>query len=552
MRNTILSSLLKACTCVLAPFLLIGCNPEPAETVAYTLGSTIDSVTIDRHIAELAADKYGGRLPFSPGEALTLDYLERELSTLGLEPGNGDSYRQEVPMVEITGHPDPTVELITSGGKLNWTSGQDYMFFSDKPEPEATLDNSELIFAGFGIVAPEYGWNDYQDLDVRGKTVVVMVNDPGYYLEDSTKFNGKAMTYYGRYTYKYEEAARQGAAACLVIHETGAAGYPWFVIQSSWSGKRLNLNDTAGPALDISGWITLNAARQLFENSGVTGVKWFADATRPDFTAIPLRTSLTTTVRNDLRFDKSYNIIARLPGSERPEENIIYTAHWDHIGTGPVVNGDSIYNGALDNASGTALLLSIAEAFTKRPEPPLRSVVFLFVTAEEQGLWGSAYYVANPVYPLSGTVANLNIDGINPIGAARDLTITGKNHSEMDELAEAIATRQGRYVQGGQEPEKGYFFRSDHFNFAKAGVPVLYAQGGYEHALLGKEYAREQQDGFVANRYHQPSDEYRSGEWPLAGAVQDGELLFELGLELASGERWPKWKASSEFYVERK
>ena len=538
---------------VLLCLLAFGCQPkDAASSTSYApADAPIDSTTIDRHIAELASDKYGGRLPFSPGEALTLDYLEKELKALGLEPGNGNSYRQEVPMVEITGHPDEKITLEMPGGEVDWTFSKDYVTFSERGEEVTGVKNSELIFAGFGVVAPEYGWDDYKDLDVKGKTVVVMVNDPGYYLEDSTQFNGRTMTYYGRYTYKFEEAARQGAAGCLVIHETAAAGYPWFVVQSSWSGSRLNLPDDGEPKLDVAGWITLDAARELFTKSGVKDVKWFGAAMRPDFKAIPLNTELTTNVRNDLRFDKSYNIIARLPGAERPDENVTYTAHWDHIGVGPVVNGDSIYNGALDNASGTAQLLAIAEAFTKLPEPPARSVVFLFVTAEEQGLFGSAYYVANPVYPLDRTVANINIDGINPSGPAADLTITGMGHSEMDELAARIAEGQGRYTQGGQEPEKGYFYRSDHFNFAKRGVPVLYAKGGYEHQTLGKEYAKQQKDEFVAQRYHQPADEYRPGDWPLAGAVQDGELLFRVGLELANGDQWPGWRETSEFFVER-
>lgn len=537
--------------CFLPLLLVYACEDGSSTTSTAPASAQIDSTTIDRHLAELASDKYGGRLPFSAGEALTLDYLEGELKALGLEPGNGNSYRQEVPMVEITGHPATTIRLDMPGGEVDWKLSEDYMTFSERGEARSSVENSEVVFAGFGIVAPEYGWDDYAGLDVKGKTVVVMVNDPGYYLEDSTQFKGSEMTYYGRYTYKYEEAARQGAAACLVIHETGAAGYPWFVVQSSWSGAKLTLPDDGTPKLDVAGWITLDAAKQLFTNSGVEDVKWFAAAATPGFEAIDLHTRLTTYVDNDLRFDKSYNVIARLPGSERPEENIIYTAHWDHIGVGPAVDGDSIYNGALDNASGVAQLLSIAEAFTKQSAPPARSVVFLFVTAEEQGLWGSAYYVANPVYPLEKTVANINIDGVNFIGPAADLTITGIGHSEMDDFATRLAEAQGRYTQADLEPEKGYFYRSDHFNFAKRGVPVLYAAGGYEHQTLGKDYAKEKLDEFVATRYHQPADEYTSGEWPLGGAVQDGELLYRIGLELAEGEQWPKWRESSEFYTKR-
>ncbi|MEL7159396.1 MAG: M28 family peptidase [Bacteroidota bacterium] len=531
---------------------LASCGRAPENGTGDPETPLIDSATIDRHLAELAADKYGGRLPFSEGEQLTLDYLTRELQALGLEPGNGDSYLQEVPMVEITGYPDEIIGMAVPQGDLVWQLGPDYVIYSEKAQEENYVSDSELVFAGFGIVAPEYGWNDYADLDVKGKTVVVMVNDPGYYTEDDALFRGKEMTYYGRWTYKFEEAARQGAAGCLIIHETGAAGYPWFVVESSWSGTRLTLEPDGAPVLDVVGWISLQTAKDLFlaSEKSVPG-GWFKAATEPDFQAVPLGVELSTGVRNELRFDKSYNVIARLPGAERPEEHVVYTAHWDHIGVGPAVDGDSIYNGALDNASGTSLLLAIAEAYTKE-EAPARSVVFLFVTAEEQGLWGSAYYVNNPVFPLTDAVANINIDGINPIGEAADLTITGRGHSEMDALATAVAKTQNRYVQGDPEPEKGYFYRSDHFNFAKAGVPALYAAGGYDHRTRGKEYAQEQRDGFVAERYHQPADEYSAGAWPLGGAVQDGALLYRVGLDLARGERWPTWEKSSEFYVERK
>ncbi len=526
---------------------LASCGPAPENAGDITGTPLIDSATIDRHLATLASDEFGGRLPFSEGETLTLDYLETELKALGLAPGNGDSYRQEVPMVEITGYPDASVALRAPGQTLNWAQGEQIVTYSERAEAQASLENSELVFAGFGIVAPEYGWNDYEGIDVKGKTVVVMVNDPGYYTEDSTLFKGNQMTYYGRWTYKFEEAARQGAAGCLIIHEAGAAGYPWFVVQSSWSGTRLTLEPDGTPLLNVAGWITLDAAKELFQAGQPDITGWFGMATQPDFQAIPLKTKLSTGVRNELRFDKSNNIIATLPGATRPEEYIVYTAHWDHIGVGPAVNGDSIYNGALDNASGTSLLLSIAEAYTKMEQKPDRTVVFLFVTAEEQGLWGSAYYVNNPIFPLDKTVANINIDGINPSGKAKDLTITGAGHSEMDELAETIAVEQGRYAQPGQEPEKGYFYRSDHFNFAKKGVPALYAKGGYDHWSKGKAYAQAQKDNFVANRYHQPADEYTNGDWPLGGAVQDGELLFKVGLGLATSEQWPKWKAQSEF-----
>lgn len=531
--------------------LVLACQNTGEEiTDAPTLPG-IDSTTIDRHIAELAKDEYAGRMPFSAGEVKTLDYLEQAFRDLGLEPGNGDSYRQAVPMVEITGQPDTSIQLQGPGGTIDWRFTEDYVTFTDLPLEEVDVADAELVFCGFGIVAPEFGRDDYAGVDMEGKIAVVFVNDPGYYLEDSTQFSGKTMTYYGRYTYKFEEAARQGAAGAIVIHEPGAAGYPWFVVQSSWTGPRLLLAEDRSPKSPLNAWITLDAARDLFRASGVAEGRWLERALAADFSPVPLNLSLTTTVRNELRFDTSYNVIARLRGTETPDEHVLYTAHWDHIGVGPAVQGDSIYNGALDNASGTALLLTIAEAYTKLPESPARSVVFLSVTAEEQGLWGSAHYVNDPTYPLQDCVANLNIDGINPSGRSRDLTITGFGHSQMDDLAATVAESQGRYVQPEQEPEKGYFFRSDHFNFAKAGIPVLYAKGGYDHWERGKEYALAQRQEFVQYRYHQPADEYTTGAWPLAGAVQDGELYFRVGLDLAHSRQWPFWRPESAFFTER-
>lgn len=523
------------------------CNTtvEEAAPPSLTLAELplVDSAYMDEIIAELAADRYLGRLPFGPGEPLTLDYLEEQFRSMGIPV-----QRQEVPMVEITGASAPTIQMSGPGGNIDWAVGEDYMITTDQAEERILIEEAPLVFCGYGIVAPEYGHDDYAGLDMRGKIAVVLVNDPGYQTENPDSFRGNTMTYYGRWTYKYEEAARQGAEGVLIVHETGAAGYGWDVVRNSWSGTRLTLDDPNVLKAPLNGWISLASAQELFTASGIQPPKpWFQWALEEDFKPVDLNMTLSTSIQNELRTDKSYNLIARIEGLTNADEYVLYTSHWDHIGTGPAVNGDTIYNGALDNASGTAQMLAIAKAFSELEEPPARSIVFASVTAEEQGLFGSEYYAKNPLYSLEDCVGTINMDGINYIGLANDLTITGKGHSSMDELAEQLAEEQGRYVQAEQEPEKGYFYRSDHFNLAKAGVPALYAAGGYDHREYGKVYAKEQSDDYLMNRYHRPADEYVSGQWPLSGAVQDGQLFLGLGLYLAKSDHWPQWYETSEF-----
>lgn len=514
---------------------------------------TVESSDFDQYLSVLASDSLQGRKPFTKGEELTVDYLKNEMQGMGIEPGNGDSYYQKVPMVEITGHPAEEMKISGQGAAIDLQLDKDFVATTQREEEKITLNGSELVFCGYGIVAPEYGKNDYAGMDMHGKTALVLVNDPGFRQDDSVYFKGNTMTYYGRWTYKYEEGARQGADAVIIIHETNMAGYPWFVVQSGWSGARLGLQSTNKNAdkCAIESWITLDAAKRIMEAAGLDFAQLIQNARKPDFKPQSLGMTVSTSLENTFKYDESRNVVGKITGSSHPDEYILYSAHWDHFGIGKVVDGDSIYNGALDNGSGTAGLLAIAKAFTKLPKAPDRSVIFLFVTGEEQGLLGSQYYAEHPIYPIPRTIADINMDGLNPNGPMKDLTITGLGQSDMDDIAKEEAAKQGRYILGEQEPEKGYFYRSDHFNFAKVGVPALFAQGGYDHAEKGKEYAMEKQKDYTANRYHKPQDEYDKATWDLRGIQQDMQLFFNIGIRLADGQEMPQWKANSEFRAKR-
>jgi len=514
---------------------------------------TVESSDFDQYLSVLASDSLQGRKPFTKGEELTVDYLKNEMQDMGIEPGNGDSYYQKVPMVEITGHPAEEMKISGQGAAIDLQLDKDFVATTQREEEKITLNGSELVFCGYGIVAPEYGKNDYAGMDMHGKTALVLVNDPGFRQDDSVYFKGNTMTYYGRWTYKYEEGARQGADAVIIIHETNMAGYPWFVVQSGWSGARLGLQSTNKNAdkCAIESWITLDAAKRIMEAAGLDFAQLIQNARKPDFKPQSLGMTVSTSLENTFKYDESRNVVGKITGSSHPDEYILYSAHWDHFGIGKVVDGDSIYNGALDNGSGTAGLLAIAKAFTKLPKAPDRSVIFLFVTGEEQGLLGSQYYAEHPIYPIPRTIADINMDGLNPNGPMKDLTITGLGQSDMDDIAKEEAAKQGRYILGEQEPEKGYFYRSDHFNFAKVGVPALFAQGGYDHAEKGKEYAMEKQKDYTANRYHKPQDEYDKATWDLRGIQQDMQLFFNIGIRLADGQEMPQWKANSEFRAKR-
>ena len=506
----------------------------------------ISESSLKQHLVTLSSNDFMGRKPFTEGETKTVNYLKEQFQSYGLLPGNGSSYFQEVPLVELTVSPSETMEITGNGTSISLNVLDDFVAYTEKVVENTSLEASELVFAGYGVVAPEYDWNDYEGIDVQGKTVVVLVNDPGFAAGDSAFFKGETMTYYGRWTYKFEEAARQGAAGCLIVHETVPAGYPWLVVRNSWSGASLYL-DQSGDNFqsDVLGWITRDAVIQLFEASGVEISNYSEMARSKDFKAFSLGLSATVSVENKIKRDVSKNVIAKVEGSEKPDEYIIYSAHWDHLGAGQEVDGDSIYNGAHDNASGTSTLLGIAEAMAKGSRPS-RSMIFLAVTAEEQGLLGSKHYAQNPIYPPSQTLANINMDGITTFGPMKDLTVVGFGQSELEDIAREVAKKQGRYIIPDPDPGKGYFFRSDHFQFAKVGIPALYASGSYEHMTKGVAFIDSLNQIYLTSQYHRPQDEYNEN-WTFDGMALDGELMMEVGYRVAEMEVWPKWKDGSEF-----
>lgn len=508
---------------------------------------------IEPTILTLSSDEFMGRMPFTEGEKKTTAFLESEFRKMGVEPGNGDSYFQDVPMVSIFSQPSEKM-LLKSGQKRFSVDGfKDYVVWTQRTDSLVEIKDAEIVFAGFGIVAPEYGWNDYENIDVKGKIVLVLVNDPGFGSDDPAFFKGSTMTYYGRWTYKYEEAARRGALGCLIVHNTIPAGYGFNVIQNSWKAKKLYLDDRGREEykLAMEGWVTLPTAKLLFENAGMKESEMLAKSRKQDFQAQPMNLTASLSIDVEANYNVSQNVVGKVTGKTRPGEVIVYSAHWDHLGIGkPDETGDSIYNGALDNASGTAALLALAKAFKSDPQPD-RTVVFLAVTAEEQGLWGSAYYAANPLFPKETTVANINMDGINPYGKMNDVSVIGVGQSEMEDLLNVELEKLGRYSAPEPNPVAGYYFRSDHFNFAKIGIPALYFGTGIDHFEKGKEYGKQLQDDYTAQYYHKPSDEYDASVWNLDGAVDDVQLLYNVGRNLANSDKWPQWKAGSEFKAAR-
>lgn len=513
---------------------------------------SITEADIAEHISVLASDEFGGRAPSSPGEELTVTYIADQFQSLGLEPGNGDSYFQDVPLVDITADPESVPFVIEGEGEpMSFTYPEDFVTWTDRVVEESGVDDSEMVFVGYGIVAPELGWDDYAGADVEGKTVVILVNDPGYATQDPEVFSGNEMTYYGRWTYKFEEAARQGAGAALIVHETAPAAYGWETVRNSWTGPQFKLQSPDGEAeqLAISGWMTEETTRTVFERAGLDFDALHAEAATGELSPVDMGLTLSTSLSNTLRFSDSRNVVATLPGSEAPDEYFIYMAHWDHFGTDPelvAAGEDGIYNGALDNASGVAALLELAEAYANRPQPPRRTVVFLAVTAEEQGLLGSAHYAANPVYPLGQTVAGLNMDGLSNFGPTKDLVVIGYGMSELDAIADAAAAAQDRRIAPDPEPEKGYYFRSDHFELAKKGVPMIYPEHGIDHVELGPAYGLEQNEKYTDERYHRVTDEFDE-TWDLTGAVPDVRLYYEIGRAVIDTDVWPNWNEGTEF-----
>jgi Zn-dependent M28 family amino/carboxypeptidase len=527
----------------------------PGERVDERTEAALATITADdllQHVQVLGADEFQGRFPGTLGEQRTLDYLRGEAERIGLEPGVGDDWFQEVQLVSITADPRMTLEVRGDGASRSYAYGSEFMAWTKRVVDEVDVENSELVFVGYGAVAPEYDWNDYEGIDVSGKTVVILVNDPGFATKDPALFNGNSMTYYGRWTYKYEEAARQGAAAALIIHDTEPAAYGWNTVEGSWSGPQLDMvtEDNNMSRVGLEGWLQLEVAREIFAMAGLDLDELSSQAAQRGFQSIPMGLTASATIRNAIEHSTSHNVLGLLPGSERPDEYVIYMGHWDHLGMDTQLEGDQIYNGALDNASGVGGILELAEAFASLETAPKRSLVFMWTTAEEQGLLGSAYYAANPVFPLDKTVAAINIDGLNIYGPMRDIFVIGYGNSELDEYLVAFADMQGRVVEPDAEAEKGYFYRSDHFPLAKQGVPALYTDTGNDQVERGVEWTRQMKDEWTAQHYHQVSDEY-SEDWDLRGAIDDLHLFFLIGQRLANESTFPNWNEGTEFKAVR-
>jgi len=536
--------------------------PGPTPVVQRTpIGELpdIDTDAVLAHIKILSSDEYEGRGPGTKGEELTVAYLTDQFKKLGLKPGNADgTYIQKVPLVGIT--PTPAPLTLKKGGEtrqLRWRD--DVVAWTKHVADSASITDSDMVFVGYGVVAPEYNWDDYKGVDVKGKTIVMLVNDPPVPNDanpselDPKVFGGKAMTYYGRWTYKYEIGAQKGAAAVLIIHETGPAGYPFDVVQQKVTEQfDLVTPDKNMGRVAVEGWISNDQGRALLKLAGHDFDALKKQAATREFKPISLGVQASMTIKNKLRTINSQNVVARLEGRDPNLKNeyVVYTAHWDHLGIGPAVNGDRIYNGAQDNASGTAGLLEIARAFTRLPAPPKRSILFLAVTAEEQGLLGSQYYSVTPIYPLAKTAANINMDGINVYGRTKDLTLIGFGASDLDDYAKDAAGEQGRIIRPDPETEKGFYYRSDHFNFAKQGVPALDPDSGIDYVGKPSDYGQKIRDNYTEHDYHQPSDTVRP-DWDLSGAREDLKVFFAVGYRVADADKMPEWKPGNEFKATR-
>lgn len=571
MKNRVLSSLLLAALLTLA----IACMEAPTtnqpatnapETTAAALPAelkagleSISSNDIMQNTKVLSSDEYEGRGPGTKGEELTVKYLTEQFQKLGLKPGNPDgTYVQKVPLVGFTAQPTASFTAGTKTMSLEFP--KDYVAVSRRFVPESKVENSDIVFVGYGVVAPEYGWDDYKGVDVRGKTIVMLINDPA--VPDATDpskldekmFKGKAMTYYGRWTYKYEIASEKGAAAAIIIHETGPAGYPYEVVSGSWSRENFDIQkpDKNMGRVAVESWITTDRAKELFTAGGQDFDALKKAAVTKDFKPVTLNAKANFDLKNTLREINSNNVVAKIEGSDAALKNeyVIYSAHWDHLGRDPKLQGDQIFNGALDNASGTAALLDIAKSYTKFATPPKRSVLFLAVTAEEKGLLGAKYYATNPLYPLNKTLANINMDGVNQWGRTKDITMVGDDNSTLIDLLRETAAAQGRKVNPDAEPEKGFYYRSDHFEFAKVGVPALYTDSGTDFIGKDANYSKQKRDEYTEKDYHKVSDEIKP-DWDLSGAVEDAQLLSIIGYRVAQGEKYPEWKPGSEFKAKR-
>lgn len=525
---------------------------SPLYMLAQKGEKAISSNQMIKDILVLSSDSLEGRAPCTIGETRTVSYLKHRMEEIGLSPAFGESYTQEVPLISIKSILPQEVSIATANGPLSLKAGTDYSAWSPTTQTQISLENSPIIFVGFGVSAPENSWDDFKDVNLMGKTIVVLVNDPGFYNNDETLFKGKAMTYYGRWRYKFEEAERRGASACLIIHNEAGAGYPWSVVDKHTNSTELFIDE---PTLSsrkcmLTGWITEAAAQRLLAASGYQLADLMASAAKRSFKPVDLKAKLSISIKNEFHRCKSNNVAGMIKGSKYPDEAIIYTAHWDHLGIGTAVNGDSICHGASDNAAAISWLLGIAQAFKTEPAPE-RSILFLTPTAEESGLFGSEYYVQHPTFEMSKAVAIFNTDVFVFLGKFRDVTVTGLGHSSLDELLTEVAATQGRYVTADPTPENGMFYRSDQQPFLKAGVPALFAKGYIESVELGKEKTAQINAEYWKKIYHKPTDKFILGVSKIDGVHEDAILFYRMGEKLANSRIFPKWKIGSEFYRER-
>jgi Zn-dependent M28 family amino/carboxypeptidase len=533
-----------------------------ADELAERLQPALEAITPDgllAHIKVLASDEFEGRAPGTKGEELSVKYITDQFKQIGLEPGNPDgTYTQEVPLAGIKSEPRMSFTIGDKTSDLKYP--EDFVASSARLQPEIKIDTSDVVFVGYGVVAPEYGWDDYKNVDVRGKTLLMLIGDPPVpdpkdpSKLDDKMFKGKAMTYYGRWTYKYEIAAQKSAAAAIIIHETEPAAYPWQVVRSSWGKENFELDNPNKnmDAVSTRSWIKHDVAKKLFADCGQDFDALKKSAVTKGFRPVALNARANIDIKQQIRSFKSHNVIGKLEGDDPKlrDEYIIYTAHWDHLGRHPELQDDQIFNGAIDNASGVASVIQLAAAFKKLNPPPKRSVLFMATTAEEAGLLGAKYYAEHPLYPLEKTLADINIDTVNPWGKTRDIEDISDNNSTLDDLLAAAAKRNGRVMMPNSQPEKGGFYRADHFEFSKRGVPSLYTGGGKDFPGKPANFGQQKKDDYTAHHYHQVSDEV-DPNWDLSGAVQDVQLLFEVGYQVANGDKFPEWKPGSEFKSKR-
>jgi Zn-dependent M28 family amino/carboxypeptidase len=529
-----------------AAMLIVACTTTGTpETQA---DAQISLPTLQRVTQQLSTDEFQGRAPGTEGETRTVELLAQEFERAGLQPGNGGSWYQDVPLVEITAEGSPSLRVTGSGGDMTFAYRTDMVGASYRVQPRVELSDSEIVFVGYGINAPERGWNDYEGVDVRGKTVVILVNDPDWSAQTlEGLFNGRAMTYYGRWTYKYEEAARQGAAAAFIVHDTAPAAYGWNVVENSWTGPQLYMQsaDAGADQTAVNGWLTNEAARRLLSAGGQDLDALTRAARQSGFRAVPLGLRASMAIDQTIRTAASRNVVGILPGTTRREEYVLYTAHWDHLGICREEGEDRICNGAVDNASGTAALVALAEAHARSGRPE-RSIVFVAVTAEESGLLGSAYYAANPIYPLERTAGGINIDSLTMHGDARDFYAVGAGKSELDAYLQRAAAAENLALTPEPSPQAGYYYRSDHFSMAKLGVPMVYAKLGPDLVNGGRAAGDAWQAEYRASRYHAPDDEY-DPSWDWSGAMKEMRIFYRIGRDLAESGEWPNWYEGDEF-----